>query len=518
MKQIYIGLFFGVAALFASCKKDKGNYDYKPNEEIRVSGIESVYNVVSEKDKLEIKPTIESNDANAEFDYLWGIYETNVQGYAPVLDTIGRTKDLNYAIKQPAKAWVLVYRVTNRKTKYAKYINVTINVGTEFTRGWYVLKDDGTKSDLDLFLSSSATTLTETKENVFSLINGNKLDGKARMINLFSSYKSDVTGISANTKALFMTTDKDVSAINVNTMKQIHNMNSLFFETPSPIAPRSTFFASQAYYLINAGQMFSIGTMSPNTGVFGGRKLRDAVNSPYYLSDYFFTSYYGDPCLFDETSSSFVTLANASGATLTNMTDVAGTAMPAVNNNKRTLFIGFKSATYIPAPVYGYTTTGYGVFQDKTNTAVKILTQMDMDKVKLKLTNDTLKISDKIYNASMYTLLDADENMIYFVLNNQVWSRNLSNKFEQLQYAPPAGEVVTFIRHKKYTVASDLAFNYNYVMIGTQSGTDYKVRMFKKSSGNLDVTPALTLTGKGTVKDVIYVAPSVSETTYSNTY
>lgn len=518
MKHVYISLFLGIVLSFASCKKDKSNYDYKPNELITVSGIEPVYNLISEKDKLVITPTVTSSDADAEFDYLWGIYETNVQGSAPVLDTLAKTKDLNYFIKQPAKVWVLVYRVTNKKTKYAKYTSVTINVGTEFTRGWYVLKDDGSRSDLDLFLSSSATVLTGTNENIYSLINGNKLNGKARMLNLLSSYKSDVTGIVANTKALFMVTDKDVSAINVNTMKQIRNMNTLFFEAPSPIAPSSAFCASSAYYLINAGQMYNIGTSGPNTGIFGARKLKDALNTPYYLSNYYFTSTYGDPCLFDDLSSTFVTLANGSGTMLTNMSDVAGTAMPAANNNKKALFLGFKSATYIPAPVFGYTTIGFGVFQDKTNSVLKILTRMDMDKLKLKLTNDTLETSEKIYNASIHTLLDGDENVIYFVTGNQIWSRNLSNKFEQLQYSPPAGEIVTFIRHKKYAVVADAAFNYNYVMIGTQSGTDYKVRMFTKSSGSLNATPALILTGKGIVRDVMYMAPSVTENSYSHTY
>lgn len=518
MKQIYTFLFFGIAVLFASCKKDKSNYDYKANELITVNGIESVYNVISEKDKLVINPSITSSEEGAEFDYLWGIYETNVQGYAPVLDTIGRTKDLNYAIKQPAKTWVLVYRVTNKKTKYSKYINVTVNVGTEFTRGWYVLKDDGAKSDLDLFLTPSSILPTEAKENVYSLINGQKLDGKAKIMNVFSSYKSTVTGTLANTKALFVTTDKDVSAVNINTLKQIRNMNSLFFSTPSQVAPNAAFCASSAYYLINAGQMYSIGTNSSNTGLFGGRILRDAINTPYRLSDYYYTSTYSDACVFDELSSTFLTLANGGGSTLTTMSDVAGTAMPAANNNKKPLFMGFKSATYIPAPVYAYTTIGFGVFQDKTNPALKILTQMDLDKLKLKMTNDTLKTTDKIYNATMHTLLDGDENMIYFVVNNQVWSRNLSNKFEQLQFAPPAGEVVTFIRHKKYSTTTEPAYSYNYVMIGTQSGTDYKVRMFTKSSGSLNSEPAFTLTGKGAVRDVMYMAPAISEYNYSNTY
>lgn len=517
MKQLYLSLFFGIVVLFASCKKDKSNYDYKTNELITVTGIESVYNVISEKDKLVISPIVTSNEAGAEFDYLWGIYETNVQGYAPVLDTIAKTKDLNYTIKQPAKAWVLVYRVTNKKTKYAKYIDIPINIGTEFTRGWYVLKDDGSKSDLDFFLTPSSILPGEAKENVYSMINGQKLNGKARMINFFTNYKSNVSGINANTKTLFITTDQDIAAININTLKQIRNMNTLFFEKPAPIAPSTAFSARNAYYIINAGQLHGITNASTNTGIFGPRLLKDALNTNYQLSNYYFTSQYGDPCVFDELSSTFLTRANSSGTTLTTFTDVPGTAMPAANNNKKALFIGFKSFTYVQTTL-SYVTQGFGIFQDKTNPALKILTQLDFDKLKLKLTNDTLKTTDKIYNASMYTLLFGDENMIYFITDNQVWSRNLSNKFEQLQYTPPAGEMVTFIRHKKYTPTTDIPFQYNYVMIGTQAGADYKVRMFSKSSGSLNTAPAFTLSGKGTAKDVLYMSPFVSETTYSNTY
>lgn len=172
--------------------------------------------------------------------------------------------------------------------------------------------------------------------------------------------------------------------------------------------------------------------------------------------------------------------------------------------------MGYKSGNTTPM--------GYAMFQDKTNTSLKILSQINPSKTAFNIVNDTLKTSDKIYNASRFTLLDADENMIYFILGNDVYSRNLTNKFEQLQFSVPVGEEITFIRHRKYTVASDLPFNYNYVMVGTKVGDGYKVRMFTKSSGNLSSTPVFTLEGKGIVRDVMYIAPSVSESTYNNTF
>lgn len=169
--------------------------------------------------------------------------------------------------------------------------------------------------------------------------------------------------------------------------------------------------------------------------------------------------------------------------------------------------MGYKTG---PSPL-----TGFAVFQDKTDAGLKILSALTPSKTAFNMVNDTLSTADKLYNATRYMLLDGDENLMYFVVGNEVYSRNLTNRFEQLQYTVPAGEEITFIRHRKYTEA---AYAYNYIMIGTKAGANYKVRMFTKTSGNINPTPVFTLEGKGIVRDVLYVAPSVSEYTYSNSY
>lgn len=511
MKNIYIASLLGAYLFLASCAKDKSNYDYQPKEKITVTGIDNSYTKISETERLTLTPTVSSTDPNADFEYLWGIYETNVQGSAPVLDTLAKTKNLDYLVKKPAKTWVLVYRVTNKKTGYSEYYNSNINVVTQFTRGWYVAKDDGTNSDLDLFLTPTTIipSADGNMENIYSKINGKKLDGKANLLTFFSAYKSTVTGTLGNTRALFLTTDKDISATNINTLKEIRGYNTLFYNAPPVKAPAAVLIGSSANYLINDGKCHSIYAMSANTGQFGVAKIKDNIGTPYNLSRFFLTSWISDPYFFDQNSSSFL-MGTGTGAVMSDVSSSTTTKMSATNNNKNLLYMGFKSG---PIPVIGY-----AMFQDKTNQSLKILSQINPSATAFNIVNDTLKTSDKIYNANRLMLLDGDENLIYFVVGNEVYSRNLTNKFEQLQYSVPSGEEITFIRHRKYTVASDLAFNHNYVMVGTKVGDRYKVRMFTKSSGNLSAAPVFTLEGKGIVRDVMYVSPNINENTYNNTY
>jgi hypothetical protein len=509
MKKILITALAAIALLSTSCFKDLGNYTYIPNEKITISGIAPSYDKVSLVDKITLTPSVVSTMEGAAFDYRWGIYETAVQGTAPKVDTIGRELALDYLVVQPAKGWVLVFMAKNKKTGYTAYATSTINVITQFTRGWYVAKEEGGKTDVDQFLTPTSITPGTKIENVYSLANSKKLDGKPTIFGFYSDYKSTVTGTIGNTRALFIITDKDASVVNINTFKEIRNINTLFYEPPTVKAPDFVCNGSQAQYFANNGQLQSIYAMSSNTGVFGARQLKDNSNTPYKLSKYFMTGApIYDPVFFDEMSSSFIS-ASGAGSVMNAMTQAAGSSMPANNNNKTLLYMGTKTSSPL---------TGYAVLQDKTNPAIRILSALSGTAGSFLIKNDTIKATDKIFNATRYTLNNADESMIYFVVGNEVWSRNLANKFEQLQYTAPVGETITFIRHSKYTTTSEVPYAFNYIIIGTKNGASYTVRMFTKSSGNLAATPAITLSGNGSVGDVIYIAPNIGGTTHQNTF
>ncbi len=510
MKKYNLILLITLALIAHSCFEDHTNYDYLDHEVISVKGIDASYNKVSMVDSLNITPTVSSSDLKAEFDYFWGIYETSVQGSAPKVDTISKELSLKYLIRQPAKTWVLVFGAKNKNTGYTKLITSTINVGTQFTRGWYVLKNEGNQSDLDLFLTPTSIEPASTVPNVYSFVNNRKLDGKGLGMNFESTYKSFVTGVNANTRAFFIFTDNDASIVNTNTMKEIKNFGQCFYTAPAVKSPGFIMVGSMADYFINNGQLHSIYTMSSNNGIFGSIQMRDAVNSPYYLSKYYITTSVNDPIFFDETSSSFIS-AGGAGTMLTAVTDAAGTAMSANKNNKNLLFMGISNT--------GSTTlAGVAVLADKTNPQLKILSTITPKVSAFKMVNDTLLSTSKLYNATKYAANIGDETLLYFVVGNEVWSRNLTNKFEQLQYKVPAGETITFIKHRKYTTTTEPAYAYNFIMVGSTDGTNYSIRMFNKSAGNLAGTPSVVLTGKGQATDVFYLSPSVNYTTYPNTY
>ncbi|RPD39931.1 PKD-like family lipoprotein [Chitinophaga barathri] len=510
MKRTYQSLAACCMLLLSACYKDHGNYTYDLPEEITITGIGSDYDKVSLVDRITLDPKVSSTDPQAEFSCWWGIYETNVQGSAPKVDTIGRSKALDYLVKQPAKGWVLVFGAKNLHTGFSKIVTARVNVITQFTRGWYVMKHTGGQTDVDLFLTPSGIIGEGKMENVFSLVNGRKLDGAARLFGYYTNYKSDVTGAMANTKGLFILTDKDVSVVNMNTFKEIRGFNSLFYETPATKRPGSISEGSSANYLVNDGRLHSIYSMSANVGMFGGVQLRDDNNSPYNLADYFLTLNYYNPFFFDQSSSSFVS-ATGTGTVLSSVSDATGSEMSANRNNKTLLFMGIVASSPY---------TGVALFKDKTDAGLKILSVITPENYTLKIVNDTLDAAEKLYNAQRYGLIVTDESILYFSVGNEVWSRNLANGAERLQFTVPAGEQITFIRHRKYTgtTSTELPYYFNYMLIGTESGGQYKVRVFRKTSGNLNASPDFVLEGQGSVGDVIYIAPSMSNYTYPNSY
>ncbi|WP_343564771.1 PKD-like family lipoprotein [Sphingobacterium sp.] len=517
MKNINIYLLLLGFLLVLSCSKDKSNYDYSEKEHIDIEGIESKYTVISLKDTLKIFPTAKSNK-DGELEYKWGFYETNVQGRAEPMDTIAHSQNLSYFITEDAKDWVVVCIVKNKKTGYSQYKTATVTVSTQFTRGWYVLKDDENNADLDLYLTPQNNLVSGKIENVYSAANNQKIEGKGNFISFSSSYKSNILNPStySNTRALFITTEKDIQTVNVNNLKKIRDKQNLFLGGAQQITGNTgAFLGSTANYLLNNGQLYNIYAMSVNTGQFGNKAMLDGNNSSYELSKYMISSGSNDPILFDNLGGNFTTLGNGYGSTMTIFSNDAANDLSTTNNNQKALFLGMKSNVYLPAPDYYYKTVGYAILQDKTDPTQKSLCALEKKQYVLSIKKEAIDPSSKLYNASLHTLLLDDENLMYFVNNNQLYSRNLSNGFEQQQFNAPGGEQITFIKHLKY---SESGYAFNFVIVGTKLGSSYKIRMFTKSSGNLDSTPVQTLEGKGTARAIIYIAPAVSDYTYPSSY
>lgn len=502
--------FILVAGASVSCKKDHEQYIYTDREVITVSGLENSYSKTSAVDRLVVKPLVSSNKPG-ELDYLWGVYPANVQLTRATMDTIARSKELDFPVNLTADNWNLVFRVTNLKTGYEQYFTSTLHVGTQFTRGWYVLKDANEGGDLDLFLTPETIKPASSVRNVFSAINGRKLAGEGMALRFNSFYKSEsASGSFDNTRSLFIVTDEDASVVRVNDLAEIRDISDLAFgglEVKKPMMVGNDFLT---FFMINNGQLHSMIGQGPSFGQFGGAKMKNSNGDPYFLSKYHLmhiASFF-----FDEMSSSFFS-ASDRGLNLTAVRDNPASQLTANNNNKKLVYMAMKNRTPY---------SGVAIFQDKTDESVKTLAEVFPLVAAFRMMTQPIQPTDKIYNGSNFGLLYQDENLIYFSVGTEVWSRNISNRFEQLQYTLPADETVTFIQHRKNMgVGTEAAFSHNYVVVGSvTSNGKYKVRMFTKTSGNLSQEPEFTLEGDGKPRDVIYISPAISSgaTSFPDTY
>jgi len=510
MKYINILPLLAFILILNACKKDTDRFDYGNKEKISIVGINDSYEKISMIDSLSISPTVTSSVPNSKFEYYWGIYEKDApSGYILSFDTLSKTRELHSLVKQSAKSWVLVFCVKNTKTGYLSIKTSTVNVSTQFTRGWYVQKDDGNKTDVDLFLTPSNITPESKVENVFSLVNGKRIDGTAKHLRFDSRYKADINvkGSFANTRVMFLITNNDVSVVDVNTFREIHDFNGLFYSPPKVKTPNTLLLAASGSYFMNDGQIHSLNNVYSSIGLYGNSLMKDVINTSYNLSDYFLSNPSSNPYVFDQKSSSFLTTSILSTSLLPVKNDPE-TKISATNNNKSLLYLGLRSI--IPF-------TGVAIFKDKTNPSLKTISVITPSATSFKITNDTIQPTSKLYRATKYTCNLINENMLYFVLDgNQVWSRNLTNNYEQLQFTAPAGEIVTFITHRQYS--DEPAFAYNFVIVGTKNGANYSVRMFAKTAGNLASAPTFTLTGTGSASDVLFLSPTVIHNTYPSTF
>ncbi|WP_167610833.1 PKD-like family lipoprotein [Maribellus sediminis] len=507
MKKL-IYLLLPILFLLPSCYEDLGNYDYDDAEVISVEGIASSYSKVSTIDRLVIDPQVGSTDPDARFEYFWGIYEANTSGYFPTFDTLTHNKELDYLVVQDAGNWELVFGAKNLNTGLTKLISSELTVTTEFTRGWYVLKDDGENSDIDQFLTPDTIIPSQVAENVFSAINGRKLQGKAKQFAFLNNYRTFVhnSSIATYTRTLFALSENDMSAIYIDNFKQIRGFNEIFFQSPAvrDLGVLTVGASTISDYIINDGKLHYLYTMTANSGIFGAGVLKNENAEDYHLSQYTVGTF-SQLLFYDELSCTFLTHPTA-GTTMLKVKMNGNSQMPAENINKELLFMSERNRS-----------SSVALFRDRTDPNLMILSSISGSESNLNVQNDTIASGEMLQKAGIVTA-NKDEAMIYFSVNSEVWSRNLANGNEQKQFSFPAGEEISFIRHLKYTPSSDPSFNFNYVVVATTTGDGYKIYCFQKSSGNLAAEPDFTMEGSGKVGAVLYISPKVGYNTYSYGY
>ena len=473
----------------SSCYKDKGNYDYDIAFEITIDSIQESYTSYALVDTLKIKPEI--YPANSEYDYWWGVYQDQVQGYAPKLDTLYYTHDLEMPMTLAPGTYKLVFCAKEKTTGIAEIVESSLSVVTSLTRGWYVLRTQDGYTDFDLF------TEKDKIENVIALNNdGKNLKGKAQAVAYTYSYKTWDEGNSrySNTNAIFALTNEDMIVMRLNNGAIIHSFEDLFYEPPTAVSPQDV-YASIDIFMVNDGKMYGLSGFTSNSGRFGAPIIGDYKLSSFRIYDGLY-----DPLLYDENSCSFCT-ASASGNELQLFDDkgaVDSTPLPPVNNmDANLLFMG---------PTSNY--QAYALMKKKkgdTYLMLKLSTACSSPYKNPIQSCDTLRYDLGIIQADLWASNTAN-HIIYYAQGNKIYSCNIDADYQETDDPTilPAGEEITYMRHLTYTDYKAPQNNFNYLAAASYDGNNYKVYLFKLHAGRLQANPTI-LEGKGKVGALIYI-------------
>ena len=465
-----------------SCFEDDGNYDYSPVYDINISGLEDSYNCLSFIDSINIKPQITPTDD--EFDYFWGVYETNVQGYAPKLDTICKTKDLHWLVNLQPKTYKLVFCATAKNSGIPEIIERDLTVTTALSKGWYILRDQNGKTDLDFFSEDGKI------EGIIAKYNDKyTLEGEAVNIGYTNKYKvlNPENGRYVNGQTIFALSSKNMVTLNLGKATIIRDYNGIFFSTPEE-ARLQAFTNSMMgdIYLMNAGKIHVIGGMTPNSGRFGIEKSGD-----YELADFCVGNFPGTPIFYDKKSSSFCS-ANSMYENIRYFNDDHAD-FPSNDMGVDVLFMGAGAGKDWALAK----TVEKGKFQ---------LMQLDPMAAYNRYSNlvtDVIEVkADKGITKAEKWATNAKNNIIYFAKDNKIYSCNIDAKLaEKEQHTLPADEKVTYLRNLTLNTAN---LKFDVLAVATVKGDSYKIYLFKIQAGNVTGEPEM-MEGNGRVRGMIFI-------------
>lgn len=481
MKHLYI-IAAGLLSILAfGCKKDNSTAGDLPMPAFAMSGLQDNYAAFTHRDTLRIHPTVEDE---SRYDYYWTAYTTNfVQGTGkvPKADTLGKTKDLDYPVLLNPGQYILVFNIKDKKTAVTKLINVNMSITTLNMNGWYLLKDDGVKTDFD-FISKDGRI-----DNWIAFYNnGKSLDGKAVKAVFTPSFKTSLTTTDIYS-AFTVLSEKDAAIYRIDNGTMALSFDSMFFSKPAVRKPQNVFQSSNTAnlglindnkaYALNKGALF---TDMPPTYKVSPIAAVGAMDVG-----------------FDEDTKSIFCFNGAFFSPLgTNGTELKNMNADLIWINSYAGLRGFAMALFRQP-------TGDGVLV-KINVQYGYLAGFTSPLVAAK---DTLPSTHGLMTATVRGG-NYDADYIYYANGNKIWLTDIATLQESLQVTLPAGETVTCIQHIKYPqpIYATTPVTTDVLAIASYANGHYKVWLHKISStGTITALPQPNFEGDGRVSNITYV-------------
>lgn len=491
MRRTVIAALAAGLGLLSGCFKDEGNYDYKEPLSIRVENVAASYVVMPGVDRLRITPKIYPEDRT--YDCFWTATAIGTAWTADT-DTLSYGRDLDYPVTLNLGTYKLRFCAKDRATGIFSYTEYNLQVTTDMSSGWWILKSEGDSADVDFFSDK------KVKRDLVKTINGTRLAGEAVGLN-FTPYYWDFdakTKQDRRTEAVFLAAKNDLVVVDYFTGRILRNYDELFIDRPVRREVKSIFRGPSDTHVDVGGNVYTMYHSSED--VFNRFLVK--VGGQYDLSAW----HHGAgslPLLFNTINSSFCSLQRTS-TTLEYFRD----GIPASKNTGMDLM-------YL-----GGLTTEVGA---QGNEALAVMKVRGADKYYLYTlngqpyetdSNPVVKAEELYSGLGLMTAdnmaLNQNNRIIYYSKNDRLYACNLDNQEETLQTVQIGeGEHVTYMEFVKFSPYGENNLWFDYMAVATVKNNRYKLSLHPVAAGTL--MPAVKVfEGKGSVKRICYLHQSVN--------
>lgn len=501
MKQYYLYLFVVISCFLQGCYEDNGNYDYRsPDEYIPdiTTELQESYEATSLQHFV-LEPEV-SNDGDY-MEYLWYIFSATNANLPN--DTIGHERKLDYFVTAQSGTYRLVFKATDTRYGTSAYRQATLVVASAFSKGYYVMKYENGRSDID-FVDKNGVL----NANLLKQLHGEDMPGKPiRQIYISKRYcytEADAEGNMVShtwQPAYIVCTDEDMRIFHGDDLHLIKTWENAFMETPAVKKPQGVWGSgSGGFMMMNDGALYALQGYLYSDGCFGHAFLTPqydmeptlAVGGSAYLA-------------FDKNQGTFIGFQNANGTVVTNVMSLPGVvAYPNV--------IGYDLVWMGPSPYSSTPNYTYLLVKNRTDGSWMLMEQMTayMGYYGHYFTHQYIIPSDfGIHNGKVFVAQGGNGNAViyYSTGNNVVNYYNPTNQTERNAVVTlPEGEEIVQLKHV-YLPIPNAPINLFCVL--ARVGENWKLYVYEPegSTPDLKPTPIAQYSGTGEPGHLIYRDP-----------
>ena len=501
MKNIFMAIFI-LAIFLQGCYEDKGNYDYLVAEEVApiiASELDEAYDATS-LEQFVLDPVVE--DDGDYMEYLWFIYPTTNANLPN--DTIGHERKLDYLVTAQSGTYQLVFKVTDTRYGTSAYQQARLNVASTFSTGYYVMKYENDRTDVDFVDKEGAL-----HENLLMELHGEDMPGKPiRQVYTSNRYcytEADATGnlISYTWQpAYVICTDEDMKILHGDDLHVIKTWETAFMEMPAVKKPQGVWGSgSGGFMMMNDGSIHALQGYLYSDGCFGY-----AFQTPNYKIAPTLAVGGSSYLAFDENAGTFIGFQNANGTVITNIYN--GVSLPNVTGCD---LIWMGSQAYSSTPSFCY-----AIVKDRANGTWMLIEEYAayMSMVGHYFSNQyTIPAEFGIYDGKVFACQGGNGAAViyYSTGDNVIHYYNPTNQTEKRAVVTlPVGEKIIQLKHAYFPGTTAIDPLNKFIVLAEKDG-GWKLYEYELEGSTPDIkpAPAATYSGNGIPGHVIYRASNV---------